>query len=572
LHSLSDTPIYHPLREHQHGRLPVMAPHPDIAADEGALSPMAVHALQLAKTMARRDSADPYKNLASAGARPPNALSGPGFQALFALIGVGMTMLAIWFFFWAKNGGFKWREGDWEDYKSTVMRRKGPDGKTLSNATKSTRLGGGSVVHGGSYFGAQSEIAYTDETGTSVDASEYRDAERGEAGLRGGDGRKHKKPRRDHTNDYKDPELRKYREEKAARVGGLNRVGDGLYTDYSGSQPSELGGSQVSSNAPLVKKDAQDPKKEAKAKEQRARERMRKAKAAEKETAKKEAAEAKARKDEQKAEAKRAREEQKRSKKTNAAPSEVPEMAEVTRPLTEYTSPQSDYTRAYTEYTAPSEAGTPTRAPTRSKAPSGPRRAPPSAAYSFTTGDDDTATVYTGVSASDFAPGAKTPAAKHTHRTAPTEATESSYYSDYRPNADPSVYSDPNKHAPRSRSARPSTDRASRSARPTSESRPRPSGSRPGSQSPQKKHRSSRPAPPPSDIFTTTNGNAQGHMSYPCHIPGLSTAGSIDPRESVSQVGAPAPRRERGGRDVMDGYRRGGVRTVGRRDSLSDSD
>jgi hypothetical protein len=61
-------------------------------------------------------------------------------------------------------------------------------------------------------------------------------------------------------------------------------------------------------------------------------------------------------------------------------------------------------------------------------------------------------------------------------------------------------------------------------------------------------------------------------MSYPCHIPGLSTAGSIDPRESVSQVGAPAPRRERGGRDVMDGYRRGGVRTVGRRDSLSDSD
>ena len=290
-----------------------MAPHPEIAADGQALSPMAVNALQLAKSIVKREQPAPYKDLASAGARPPNDLSGPGFQALFALIGVGLALGAIWFFFWAKNGGFKWRENDWEDYKSTVLRRKGPDGKTLSNATKSTRLGGGSVVHGGSYFGEQSEIAYTDETGTSVDASEYRDAERGEGGLRGGDGRRHKKHRRDHTNDYKDPELRKYREEKAARVGGLNRVGDGMYTDYSGSQPSEVGGSHVSSNAPLVKKEPKDPKKEAKAKEARAKERMRKAKAAEKEAAKKAAAEEKARKEEQKAEAKRAKEEQKSS-------------------------------------------------------------------------------------------------------------------------------------------------------------------------------------------------------------------------------------------------------------------
>ncbi|KAI4942154.1 hypothetical protein J4E91_010353 [Alternaria rosae] len=559
-----------------------MAPHPDIAADERALSPMAVNALQLAKSMVKRDQAEPYKNLASAGARPPNDLSGPGFQALFALIGVGLALGAIWFFFWAKNGGFKWRDNDWEDYKSTVLRRKGPDGKTLSNATKSTKLGGGSVVHGGSYFGEQSELNYTDESGTSVDPNEYRDAERGEAGLRGGDGRKQKKHRRDHTNDYKDPELRKYREEKAARVGGLNRVGDGMYTDYSGSQPSEVGGSQVSSNAPLVKKDAKevkDPKKEAKAKEMRARERMRKAKAAEKEAAKKEAAEAKARKEEQKAEAKRAKEEQKKSKK-HGTPSEAPEMAEVTRPMIEYRSPESDYTRAYTEYTAPSEAGTPTRAPTRNKAPSGPRRAPPSAAYSFTTGDDDTATVYTGVSTSDFAKPPPPKTAPKTERSAPSEVTESSYYSDYRPNADKSLYSDPNKHAPRSRSARPSQDRpsqdrTSRSGRPTSESRPRPSGSRsrPTSESPRKQHRTSRPAPPPSDIFTTTNGDSQGHMSYPCHIPGLSQAGSVHPMESVSQVGVPTnARRERGGRDVMDGYRRGGVRAVGRRDSLSDSD
>ncbi|KAH7064231.1 hypothetical protein BKA63DRAFT_525023 [Paraphoma chrysanthemicola] len=544
-----------------------MAPHPELTAEEAALSPMAVRDLSIAKTIVRRaDGA--YKQLAAAGARDPTNLKGPGFQVLFALIAVGMTLMALWFFFWAKNGGFKWRgKEDWEDYKSTVLRRKGPDGKTLSNATKSTRLGGGSVVHGGSY-GAPTSIGYTDETGTSADINEYRDAEEGKGGLRGGDGRtrKDKKGRRENTNDYNDPELRNYRHEKAARVGGLNRQADGLYTDYSGSQPSELG-SNVSS-APLVKKaEKKDPKKEAKDKERRAKERMRKAKAAEKEAARVAAAEAKARKEEQKAAIKREKEAYKKAKKTKSemAPSEAPEMAEVTRPLTEYTG-------AYTEYTAPSEAGTPEKPKQKQQA----RRAPPSAAYSFTTGDD-TNTVYSGAYTDNH--DARTEA-----RTAPSVAQsndiESSYYSDYRPNADPSVYA--------SRAAK--QDRASRSAsRPRGE---RPQGERPqgarsrpqsstrsGSQSPQKRNRTSQSARPsrsqytaaPSDIFTATNGDAHGHMSYPCHIPGLSSAGSVGVSESVSQVGAPSAR-SRGGRDVMDGYRRGGVRAVGRRDSLSDSD
>ncbi|KAH4794668.1 hypothetical protein HBH62_013870, partial [Parastagonospora nodorum] len=128
-----------------------MAPHPELSPEEAALSPMAIRDLSVAKTIVKRAN-EAYVQLASAGAKDPNDLKGPGFQALFALIGVGMTLTAIWFFFWAKNGGFKFRgKDDWEDYKSTVLRRKGPDGKTLSNATKSTRLGGGSVVHGGSY-------------------------------------------------------------------------------------------------------------------------------------------------------------------------------------------------------------------------------------------------------------------------------------------------------------------------------------------------------------------------------------------------------------------------------------
>ncbi|CBX96072.1 hypothetical protein IAQ61_004899 [Plenodomus lingam] len=564
-----------------------MAPHPELTSGEQALSPMAVHDLQVSKSFVKRaDGA--YVQLAAAGARPPHDLSGPGFQVLFALIGVGLCFGAIWFFFWAKNGGFKWRKDDWEDYKSTVLRRKGPDGKTLSNATKSTRLGGGSVVHGGSY-GAPSTLGFTDETGTQADGNEYRDAEEGNGGLRGGDGRREKKHRRDHTNDYKDPELRNYRHEKAARVGGLNGLADGIYTDYSGSQPASELGSHVSSNAPLVKKskEVRDPKKEAKAKEQRAKERFRKAKLAEKEAAKKAAADAKARKEAEKAEIKRTKAEQKKMKKarSEAAPSEgSPEMAEVTQPLTEYT-------HAYTEYTAPSEAGyteytgyteesraiAPIPKPasdirrSTTKGPAGPRRAPPSAAYSFTTGDD-TNTVYSD--------NARTEA-----RTAPSEMNESSYYSDYRPNADPSVYtSRTSKDKTRSRSARPSQDRERRqSARASRESasqprpsrelvtasaRPRPSSSRPTSQSPRKQQ---RPEAPPSDIFTAANGEAKGNMSYPCYIPGLSQAGSVGVGESVSQVGAPSSAR-RGGRDVMDGYRRGGVRTVGRRDSLSDSD
>ncbi|KAI8931443.1 hypothetical protein NX059_011770 [Plenodomus lindquistii] len=574
-----------------------MAPHPEMTTGEQALSPMAVRDLQLSKSFVKRADGE-YVQLAATGSRPANDLAGPGFQVLFALIGVFLCFGAIWFFFWAKNGGFKWRKDDWEDYKSTVLRRKGPDGKTLSNATKSTRLGGGSVVHGGSY-GAPSTLGFTDETGTQLDVNEYRDAEEGNGGLRGGDGRREKKHRRDHTNDYKDPELRNYRHEKAARVGGLNGLADGIYTDYSGSQVASELGSNVSSNAPLVKKDKEpkDPKKEAKAKEQRAKERFRKAKLAEKEAAKKAAADAKARKEAERAEAKRAKAEQKKMKKarSEATPSEgFPEMAEVTQPLTEYT-------RAYTEYTAPSEAGyteytgyseEPTRAiaappapkpasdirrsttkPT--KAPSGPRRAPPSAAYSFTTGDD-TNTVYSdNIARTDF--GA---------RTAPSEMNESSYYSDYRPNADPSVYTSNTgaSKEKRSRSARPSQDghrerrqsRARDSPRQSRDlvapsSRPRPSSSRPGSQSPTKK---SRPAAPPSDIFTAANGEAKGNMSYPCYIPGLSQAGSVGVGESVSQVGGQSGGggRARGGRDVMDGYRRGGVRTVGRRDSLSDSD
>ncbi|PLB40263.1 uncharacterized protein BDW47DRAFT_93702 [Aspergillus candidus] len=163
---------------------------------------------------------------------------------------ITFVLAAIWFFFWAKNGGFVWRKGDWEDYKSTVLRRKGPDGRTLSNATKSTRLGGGSVVGRGytddGYTVTDSAPGYTD-TATTVTEKEpkrkrrFREAAKQKL-LR-------RRPDDDHWEGSVDEDVRAYRQEKAARIGGINRDPDGTYhgSDYDTSQePSSYQQSEMS--------------------------------------------------------------------------------------------------------------------------------------------------------------------------------------------------------------------------------------------------------------------------------------------------------------------------------------
>jgi hypothetical protein len=171
--------------------------------------------------LATRNAAPPTSNTPpGSGSFDPHNVNNRGILALFGLIGVGMVLASIWFFFWAKNGGFRWRKGDWDDYKSTVLRRKGPNGTTLSGATKTTELGGGSVV---------GEVDRDDE-GVFM-----------KGGLQGG-GRKGKVPRGNkngHDND-----VRAYRHEKAARVGGLNREADGNYhteyTDFGYTDASDI--------------------------------------------------------------------------------------------------------------------------------------------------------------------------------------------------------------------------------------------------------------------------------------------------------------------------------------------
>jgi hypothetical protein len=178
-----------------------------------------------------------------AGTTPPANISNNAVFALFGLIGAGFVITGIWFFFWAKNGGFHFKEGDWEDYKSTVLRRKGPNGTTLSGATPSTNLGGGSVV------GRKQRLArYKDaETESSIGTqSEMSEIKAGRDGRTKREKNKHKSKRREKPVDEEsvvssmleedlppDDVVRAYRHEKPARVGGINKVPDSSTFDGS---------------------------------------------------------------------------------------------------------------------------------------------------------------------------------------------------------------------------------------------------------------------------------------------------------------------------------------------------
>lgn len=196
-----------------------------------------------------------------AGAVDPTHVNMKAIQAAFAIIGASMVCGAIWFFFWAKNGGFKFQKGDWDDYKSTVLRRKGPNGTTLSNATKSTRLGGGSVV-GEGYSDRDIASSYGDDTstiytGTMTELSSstapiikekqgtYTGDKRSRAKKSRGpkETRKEQKKREMQQAAFEgghDADVRAYMREKPAAVGGINAPTDTLHygTDYTDTESS----------------------------------------------------------------------------------------------------------------------------------------------------------------------------------------------------------------------------------------------------------------------------------------------------------------------------------------------
>ncbi|KAL8736987.1 MAG: hypothetical protein Q9181_002127 [Wetmoreana brouardii] len=178
--------------------------------------------LQAGSYLFARDAAPEEKHIKhGSGAFDPNDINNRGFFALFALIGAGLVLASIWFFFWAKNGGFHFKNGDWEEYKSTVLRRKGPNGTTLSGATRSTKLGGGSIVADGSRDGDFEEIAINEKGGKKAKKAK-------KAAPRG------------NKNNH-DEDVRAYRHEKPAQVGGLNREPDASYHHdfaYSSTEPT----------------------------------------------------------------------------------------------------------------------------------------------------------------------------------------------------------------------------------------------------------------------------------------------------------------------------------------------
>ncbi|KAL4933295.1 uncharacterized protein BDV17DRAFT_106325 [Aspergillus undulatus] len=174
------------------------------------------------------------------GAMDPSSINMRGLYALFAILGAALVLASIWFFFWAKNGGFVWKKNDWDEYKSTVLRRKGPDGRTLSYATRSTRLGGGSIAGGKSFFGsdrytvADTEPTYSDETATQI--TEKDPERKRKRNLRDKFRRKH---RHEKYEGEADADVRAYRKEKPAQIGGINREADGTFfgSDYDTSAP-----------------------------------------------------------------------------------------------------------------------------------------------------------------------------------------------------------------------------------------------------------------------------------------------------------------------------------------------
>jgi hypothetical protein len=213
----------------------------------------------MAPRLFARDEPKPVQG--GGGAVDPGNINMQGIMAIFAIICAAFVVGGIWFFFWAKNGGFVWREGDWEEYKSTVLRRKGPDGKTLSNATASTDLGGGSVVEKG-YRDDDTMTrtvtgtgTMTESVGMTAESESVREKPKKSKGRRKGFAETAKEKllrsrKEDKWEGAGDEDVLAYRNEKPAGVGGMNREFEGTYhgsnTEYSATTaPSDWNQSDI---------------------------------------------------------------------------------------------------------------------------------------------------------------------------------------------------------------------------------------------------------------------------------------------------------------------------------------
>ncbi|KAG9635807.1 hypothetical protein KCU95_g5384, partial [Aureobasidium melanogenum] len=367
-----------------------------------------------------------------AGCLDPSKVNNKVYFSLFALIFAAIVIASIWFFFHAKNGGFHWQEGDFEDWKSTVLRKKDANGNTIYSArsvvsrpTKSERLAAKSVVGYDEKgrkgimairgFGGSHSVYYSDgftqysgdDALTSVSRNEKRAPK-----IRGG--YVEAPSSTDHSRRYRDRDLRDYKHEKPARVGGMNRSADGTQYDYTDRSETLTEVTETSSSAPILSSsDRKRQKAEKKAADDAAR------------------MERKWRKEAERAAAALAKE-QASSPATAAAST-----SKKTSPPSKTQTPKS----AKRGENSRSRSSSPKKHPT-----------PRQRDYSFSGGPDEASTVYTGTYT----------AASSTNR------TTSSYYDAYRPLAQ---QASPMRASPERRDRRASSSRRNTSASPSKQHR-----------------------------------------------------------------------------------------------------
>ncbi|XWW96704.1 hypothetical protein V2A60_004681 [Cordyceps javanica] len=267
-------PVVAPLLRRAFAAVGASALPPPSTLDDGAADGPLGDATRM---LVARDTPSSTKHDPSTGVLDPHDISNVGFFVLFALLGLAFVVGAIWFFFWARNGGFHFKETDWEDYKTAVLRRRGPNGTLLSGATESTDLGGGSVYKDVADDGKTTITESTGLSGITAGASDIAAREKREekrvkrqrereqrkrnnkkrsevSSSNGGgeyDEKQHKR-RVGEDGEVQDEvaemkardELRSYRHEKAARVGGLNKESEGSSWDGSTNPASSHTGTE----------------------------------------------------------------------------------------------------------------------------------------------------------------------------------------------------------------------------------------------------------------------------------------------------------------------------------------
>jgi hypothetical protein len=193
------------------------------------------------------------------GIVPPADINNTALFALFGLIPAACIVVGIWFFFIAKNGGFRWKETDWDDYKSTVLRRRGPNGTLLSGATPTTWLGGGSVYkdvrdhedvddmhhHYRDIHDDGATTVFTGTTGlTGITAGpsepDKREARRRKQELKERERERKREQKRRDKEKKKNPGAAEAADAAAGGLSGARRVGpDGLLIDEEAEQDAK---------------------------------------------------------------------------------------------------------------------------------------------------------------------------------------------------------------------------------------------------------------------------------------------------------------------------------------------